>query len=297
MGESNDPLYHSGRSMGILDVISTHPPMDCQEIDTAADILDAFKACQNAGEEIQLFESLAEREQPPVDAFVEILRKIKLETVLALAIQAFGKITNDDVKATLKGSDDLLVMLCEQAKSGATDLIRWSAATTIEKVGFSFIDVSQYFTEEPNVIIQRIVQPKVNILTELERKNYSVIRNTNVDEYNNFIRFWTYGASSHAKSKIGIKIFQKLIHAKNTERHEGSVYIGSISRIMPNGAFVEFEPGSEGFLPLPELVNYRVAKVGYEVIVKIAKIDNRGRIFFTCLDIHSDGMIEISNGC
>ena len=94
--------------------------MDYSEIETTEQLLNAFKQCQNAGEEIQLFESLAERANPPVDAFVEILRKIKLETVLALAIQAFGKITDDDVKARLKDSDDLLVMLCEQAKSNPT---------------------------------------------------------------------------------------------------------------------------------------------------------------------------------
>ena len=158
--------------------------MDYSEIETTEQLLNAFKQCQNAGEEIQLFESLAERANPPVDAFVEILRKIKLETVLALAIQAFGKITDDDVKARLKGSEDLLVMLCEQAKSGATDLIRWSAATTIENVGFSFIDVSQHLTEEPSGIIQRIVQSKVKALWDGRNNDYESI-----------LRFWVYGAT------------------------------------------------------------------------------------------------------
>jgi hypothetical protein len=160
------------------------PAMDYSEIDTAEQLLNAFKQCQNAGEEIQLFESLAEMENPPVEAFVEILRKIKLETVLALAIQAFGKITNDNIKADLKDSTDLLLMLCEQAKSGATDLIRWSAATTIEKIGFSFIDVSQYLTEEPEVIIQRIVQSKVRTL--MDGRN---------NDYESILRFWVYGAT------------------------------------------------------------------------------------------------------
>jgi hypothetical protein len=108
---------------------STHLAMDYREIDTAADILAAFKGCANAGEEIQLFESLAEREHPPVGEFVTILKEIKLETALALAIQAFGKIKDDEIKAGFKVNGDLLVLLCEQAKSGSTDLIRWSAAT------------------------------------------------------------------------------------------------------------------------------------------------------------------------
>jgi hypothetical protein len=171
---------------------STHLAMDYREIDTAAEILAAFKGCANAGEEIQLFESLAEREQPPVGEFVTILKEIKLETALALAIQAFGKIKDDEIKAGLKGSNDLLVLLCEQAKSGSTDLIRWSAATTIEQIGFDFIAVSRHLTEEPEVIIQRIVQSKVKVLTDAERNRHGIKEN---NDYDSLIRFWVYGAT------------------------------------------------------------------------------------------------------
>ena len=170
----------------------THPVMNYCEIDTAADILKAFKGCANAGEEIQLFESLAEREHPPTDAFVAILREIKLEAALALAIQAFGKIKDDRIKADLKDSPDLLAMLCEQAKSGATDLIRWSAATTIEQIGFDFIAVSRHLTEEPEAIIQRIVQSKVRVLTDSDRNRHGITEN---NDYDGFIRFWVYGAT------------------------------------------------------------------------------------------------------
>jgi hypothetical protein len=176
---------------------STHLAMDYREIDTAADILAAFKGCANAGEEIQLFESLAEREHPPVGEFVTILKEIKLETALALAIQAFGKIKDDEIKAGLKVSGDLLALLCEQAKSGATDLIRWSAATTIEKIGFDFIAVSRHLTEEPEVIIQRIVQSKVKVLTDAERNRHGIKEN---NDYDSLIRFWVYGATYELRS-------------------------------------------------------------------------------------------------
>jgi hypothetical protein len=166
--------------------------MNCDNINTAEEILTAFQRCGNAGEEIELFETLAWRDEPPVEAFVEIVRKIKLETVLALAIQAFGNIKNPDIKENLKKSDDLLAMLCEQAKSGATDLIRWSAATAIENVGFGFISVSQYLTEEPSGIIQRIVQSKVKVLMDAERNRSSIKENS---DYDSFIRFWVYGAT------------------------------------------------------------------------------------------------------
>jgi hypothetical protein len=107
--------------------------MNCDNINTAEEILTAFQRGGNAEEEIELFEALAWRDEPPVKAFVEIVQKIKLELVLALAIQAFGKIENPDIKENLKKSDDLWSMLCEQAKSGAT---------AIENVGLNKLTLS-----------------------------------------------------------------------------------------------------------------------------------------------------------
>jgi hypothetical protein len=273
---------------------STHLVMDYNSLDTAAEILDAFKQCQNAGEEIQLFESLAERENPPVDALVEILRKIKLETVLALAIQAFGKITNDDVKARLKGSDNLLVMLCEYAQSGATDLIKWSAATTIENIGFAFIDVTQYLTEEPNKIIQQIVVSEVKMLTELKRKD---LRDYDFRDFNKFTAFFTYGERNNAKAKLEIQTIQGL-KRRNEKIQKEDIFIGRVTRIGTSGgffgAFVEFLPGSEGLIKLNKSSDYKVSNTenaisdGDEVIVKIQEIDNRERIFLSCLDSNYD---------
>lgn len=83
--------------------------MNYAELDTASDILEAFRLCNNPGEEIELFESLATRPNPPVTAFVEILQMIRLEPALVLTIKAFGAITDPEVKERLKQSDDLLV--------------------------------------------------------------------------------------------------------------------------------------------------------------------------------------------
>ena len=164
---------------------------------TVADILQAFKGCENAGEEIWLFESLAERDEPPIDAFVEILKNIKLETVLALAIQAFGKIRNDEVKARLKESDVLLELLSDRAKFGSSDLIKWSAATVIERIGFDFIAVSRYLTEEPEAIVQRIVQSKVRLLADVDKSGHSIAEHNG---YDSLIRFWVYGATYELRS-------------------------------------------------------------------------------------------------
>jgi len=159
--------------------------MDCTNLNNAAEILEAFRVCQNPGEQIELFESLATRSDPPIEAFVELLRNIKLEVVLALTIQAFGQITNADVKARLKQSDDLLAMLSQQAQSGASDLIRWSAATAIETLGFDFIAVSQHLTEEPRGIAEKIVQSKIKRFVDRDLLES--------EGYQEFLNFWIYG--------------------------------------------------------------------------------------------------------
>lgn len=159
--------------------------MNGKTLNSVAEILEAFSACKNAGEEIDLFECLANRPEVPIVAFIEILQKSKQESLLALTLQAFGNITDADVKQQLKQSDDLLIMLSEQARSGSTDLIRWAAATTIEKLGFDLTTVFQYLTEEPGSIAEKIMQSKMKRFA-----NQNLIQRNDYDE---FLRFWTYG--------------------------------------------------------------------------------------------------------
>ncbi|MBU6228778.1 MAG: polyribonucleotide nucleotidyltransferase [Cyanobacteria bacterium REEB459] len=74
----------------------------------------------------------------------------------------------------------------------------------------------------------------------------------------------------------------------------GNVFVGTVTRVIPIGAFVEFMPGQEGMIHISQLADYRVGKVedevnvGDEVIVKVREIDGRGRINLTRLNIHPD---------
>jgi len=178
--------------------------MDCTHLNTAAEVLEAFQACNNPGEEIELFECLATRPEPSLEAFVELLRSIKLEPVVALTIQAFGKITDADLKARLKQSDDLLAMLSQQVQSGSTDLIRWLAATTIEQIGFDFIAISRHLSEKPLHIAEKIVQSKIRRFSD-----QNLVQSKDYDE---FIHFWTYGNRDELKkATLGIE-FWSLYH-------------------------------------------------------------------------------------
>jgi polyribonucleotide nucleotidyltransferase len=100
----------------------------------------------------------------------------------------------------------------------------------------------------------------------------------------------TISAVDESKAKRARNIVQGMTR----KLHEGDVYVGRVTRIIPIGAFVEFLPGKEGMIHISQLADYRVGKVedevavGDEVIVKVREIDNKGRINLTRLGIHPD---------
>ena len=67
----------------------------------------------------------------------------------------------------------------------------------------------------------------------------------------------------------------------------GEVYVGTVTRIMNFGAFVEVLPGKEGLLHVSEISDRRVPKVedflkiGDKVLVMVKEIDDLGRINLT----------------
>jgi hypothetical protein len=174
--------------------------MDYSSLKTASDIITAFRECQNAGEQIDLFEALATSYEPPVSAFVEILRGVKLEPLIVLTIQAFGKIKDVDIRERLQQSDNLLTILSEKAQSGETDSIRLSAAKTVINLEFDFIAISRYFREDPKKIADRIMRDKsknkrlfddkYNEVRDLKYKldrQLAQIQSTNSDVYDSVI--------------------------------------------------------------------------------------------------------------
>ncbi|TLM99681.1 S1 RNA-binding domain-containing protein, partial [bacterium] len=67
----------------------------------------------------------------------------------------------------------------------------------------------------------------------------------------------------------------------------GKIYLGKVMRIMDFGAFVEVLPGKEGLVHISQLAEQRVGKVedvvklGDEIMVKVTKIDEQGRVNLT----------------
>ena len=80
---------------------------------------------------------------------------------------------------------------------------------------------------------------------------------------------------------------QKIIEGLTRKVHEGEIFSGTVTRIIPIGAFVEILPGKEGMVHISQLSEARVERVedvvrqGDEVTVRVREIDSRGRINLT----------------
>jgi len=76
---------------------------------------------------------------------------------------------------------------------------------------------------------------------------------------------------------------QKIIEGLTRKVHEGEIFSGVVTRIIPIGAFVEILPGKEGMVHISQLSEARVERVedvvrqGDEVTVRVREIDSRGR--------------------
>ncbi|QNI89418.1 polyribonucleotide nucleotidyltransferase [Synechococcus sp. ROS8604] len=88
---------------------------------------------------------------------------------------------------------------------------------------------------------------------------------------------------------------QKIIEGLTRKVNEGEVFTGSITRIIPIGAFVEILPGKEGMIHISQLSEARVekvedvVKVGDEVTVRVREINNRGHINLTLRGVPQNG--------
>ena len=85
----------------------------------------------------------------------------------------------------------------------------------------------------------------------------------------------------------GAKIAIKMIKDLTFKPEEGMILKGKVVRIIPIGAFVELGGGKDGMIHISKICQERIetiephVNIGDEVIVKIIKIDDRGRVNLT----------------
>lgn len=87
---------------------------------------------------------------------------------------------------------------------------------------------------------------------------------------------------------------KKMIDAISKDVELGDVYLGTVVRIMPFGAFVELLPGKDGMVHISKLAKERVEKVedvvniGDQIMVKVIEIDDKGRVNLSRKDLLPD---------
>jgi polyribonucleotide nucleotidyltransferase len=87
-------------------------------------------------------------------------------------------------------------------------------------------------------------------------------------------------SSSREAAEKALAIIEDLVR----EVEAGDVYVGTVTRLMNFGAFVEVLPGKEGLLHVSEISQRHVPKVddvlnpGDTVLVLVKEIDDMGRI-------------------
>lgn len=85
----------------------------------------------------------------------------------------------------------------------------------------------------------------------------------------------------------------KMIKDIAREIEAGGIYDGTVTRIMPFGAFVDLGTGKEGLLHISKISSKRVEKVedvlaiGDEITVKVTEIDSQGRINLSMKDLEA----------
>ncbi|RZA05330.1 MAG: S1 RNA-binding domain-containing protein, partial [Moraxellaceae bacterium] len=93
------------------------------------------------------------------------------------------------------------------------------------------------------------------------------------------------------ESKAATQAAIAKIQAITAEVEPGTVYTGTVVRIVEFGAFVNILPGTDGLLHISQISNERIANVadvlteGQKVQVQVQDVDQRGRIKLSMKDI------------
>ena len=90
-----------------------------------------------------------------------------------------------------------------------------------------------------------------------------------------------------SNDKEGAELAAKMIRDLTFRPEAGMICKGKVVRIIPIGAFVELAPGKDGMVHISQICNERIETIephltiGQEVIVKVQKIDDKGRVNLT----------------
>ncbi len=174
-----------------------------------------------------------------------------------------------------KGLTDVMIVEAVEKAKKARELILQKMNAVIKTPRK---EISQY---APKVVVLTPPQDKIGEIIGPGGKNIrSLIAKTqteiNVDDNGRV----TISGVDKAKVEEAVK------HIENVTREVqiGEEFEGTVKRILPFGAFIEFLPGKEGMVHVSKMANRfirdpsEVVKIGQAVKVKVIQIDPQGRI-------------------
>ncbi len=103
-----------------------------------------------------------------------------------------------------------------------------------------------------------------------------------------------------SNDKEGAEIAKKMIKDLTFKAEAGMVVKGKVVRIIPIGAFVELAPGKDGMVHISQISNERIETIephltiGQEVIVKVLKIDDKGRVNLTIKGVTDEEKAQLA---
>ena len=188
-----------------------------------------------------------------------------------------------DIK--IKGIDEPIL---KRALAQAHDAIMFILGKMLAVLDKPRADVSKY---APKTIVFHIKTDKIReVIGPGGKMINKIIDETGVKiDIEDSGRVVIYAADQEAGKKA-----KKMIDAIAKDIEVGDVYLGTVVRIMPFGAFVELLPGKDGMVHITKLAKERVEKVedvvniGDQIMVKVIEIDDKGRVNLSRKDLLPD---------
>lgn len=177
-------------------------------------------------------------------------------------------------------SSEIMKKALEQAKRGRMHILSIMNQTISEPAS----DISKY---APRIEAVKIPVDKIGALIGPGGKNVQALSEKyavtiNIEDDGSVMIYGTDGEQTKAAKDY--------ISAMTEEPKIGTLYTGTVKKIMEFGAFVEFLPGKEGLCHISKLSRKRVAAVtdvlkeGQVIPIKLLDIDRQGRFDLSYID-------------
>ena len=141
------------------------------------------------GEDISLIDGLIVNNKLDIEDYLKLIKicqeDTELDNLLALVIQALGKIKNKNIRDSILYNSRVIDKLCELVNSKTSELLIWSAATTLGSLNIKQSEKRQNVPKKTKLIANKIIKEQIN--------RFSFVNSCSKEEYEKFINFWLYG--------------------------------------------------------------------------------------------------------